>query len=110
MVNFSLFSFVSSQVLFKYSTYLYSISLKIPKGWKVEVAPLDYIHYSFKAYNPKNPDYMVIFMMKLEGFNKSQEAKNWQQTYYPSAVFAQLPVIDPQTTESFYGIWNETAE
>jgi len=86
------------------------ISLQIPKGWKVEVAPLDYIHYSFKAYNPKDPDYMVIFMMKLEGFNKSQDAKNWQQKYYPSSVFAQLPVIDPQTTEAFYGIWNETAD
>ena len=86
------------------------ISMQIPKGWKVEVAPLDYIHYSFKVTNPNNPDYMVIFMMKLEGFNKSQAAKNWQQTYYPTAVFAQLPVIDPHTTEAFYAIWNETAE
>ena len=24
------------------------ISMKIPTGWKVEVAPVDYIHYSFK--------------------------------------------------------------
>ena len=86
------------------------ISLQIPKGWKVDVAPLDYIHYSFKVSNPKNPDYMVIFMMKLEGFNKSQAAKNWQQTYYPNEVFAKLPVIDPQTTEAFFDIWNETAE
>ena len=86
------------------------ISLQIPKGWKVDVAPLDYIHYSFKVSNPKNPDYMVIFMMKLEGFNKSQAAKNWQQTYYPGQVFSKLPVIDPQTTEAFFGIWNETAE
>ena len=86
------------------------ISLQIPKGWKVEVAPLDYIHYSFKVTNPKDPNYMVIFMMKLEGFNKSQAAKDWQQTYYPTAVFAQLPVIDPHTTDGFYNNWNEIAE
>ncbi len=86
------------------------ISMKIPKGWKVDVPALDYIHYSFKVYNPENPNYMVTFMMKLEGFNKSQAAKNWQQTYYPDAVFAKLPVIDPHTTEGFYNAWNETAE
>ena len=85
------------------------ISMQIPKGWKVEVPPLDFIHYSFKVYNPSNPDYMVIFMMKLEGFNKSQEAKNWQQTYYPGQAFSKLPVINPQTTQAFYNIWNETA-
>ena len=85
------------------------ISMKIPKGWKVDVPALDYIHYSFKVYNPENPNYMVTFMMKLEGFNKSQAAKNWQQTYYPDAVFAKLPVIDPHTTEGFYNAWNEIA-
>ena len=86
------------------------ISLTIPKGWKVEVAPLDYIHYSFKLYNPENPNYMLLFGMKLEGYNKSETAKNWQKRYYPSSVFAKLPVIDPQTTEAFYKVWNETAD
>lgn len=86
------------------------ISLKIPKGWKVEVPLVDYIHYTFKVYNPNNLDYMMIFMMKLEGFNKSEAARNWQKKYYPNQVFAKLPVINPQTTESFYKVWNETAE
>lgn len=86
------------------------ISLKIPKGWKVEVPLVDYIHYTFKVYNPNNPDYMMIFMMKLEGFNKSEAARNWQKKYYPNQVFAKLPAINPQTTESFYKVWNETAE
>ena len=86
------------------------ISLKIPKGWKVEVPSVDYIHYTFKVYNPNNPDYMIIFMMKLEGFNKSEAARNWQKKYYPNQAFAKLPVINPQTTESFYNVWNETAE
>ncbi|MBR2857733.1 hypothetical protein IKE96_00735, partial [bacterium] len=86
------------------------ISLKIPKGWKVDVPTLDYIHYSFKVYNPKDPNYMFLFGMKLEGFNKSQQAKDWQKKYYPDLVFAKVPIIDPQTTEAFYKVWNETAD
>ena len=85
------------------------VSFQYPKGWKVEVAPFDYIHYSFKVYNPENPNYMFLFGMKLEGFNKSQAARDWQQKYYPGNLFSQLPVIDPQTTEAFFNIWNETA-
>ena len=38
------------------------VSLEIPKGWKVEVAPVDYIHYSFKVYNPNNKNYMLLFI------------------------------------------------
>ena len=95
----------------EYETYNNGlISLQIPKGWKVDVPTLDYIHYSFKVYNPEDPNYMVIFMMKLEGFNKSEAARNWQKKYYPDQYFAKLPVIDPQTTEAFYKIWNEIAE
>ena len=41
------------------------ISLQIPKGWKVEIAPADYIHYTFKAYNPENPNYVFLFSLKL---------------------------------------------
>ena len=85
------------------------VSFDIPKGWKVIVAPFDYIHYSFKVYNPENPNYMFVFGMKLEGFNKSQAALNWQKTYYPDSLFAKLPYIDPQTTEAFYKIWNQVA-
>ena len=85
------------------------ISLNIPKGWKVDIAPFDYIHYSFKLYNPSNTDYMLLFTMKLEGFNKSTAAKNWQKKYYPKSMFAKTPVINPKTTEGFYKVWNETA-
>ena len=86
------------------------VSFQMPKGWKVDVPEVDYIHYSFKVYNPEDPTYRIIFMMKLEGFNKTEDARNWQKRYYPNVVFAKLPVIDPQTTESFYNVWNETAE
>jgi hypothetical protein len=94
----------------EYETYNNGlVSFQIPKGWKVEVAPFDYIHYSFKAYNPENPNYMFVFAMKFEGFNKSQVARNWQKKYYPNQLFAKLPVINPQTTEGYYKVWNEIA-
>jgi hypothetical protein len=53
---------------------------------------------------------MLLFGMKLEGFNKSEASRNWQRTYYPSVAFAKTPVINPQTTEAFYKVWNETAD
>ncbi len=82
------------------------VKLKIPKGWKVEVPPVDYIHYNFKVYNPENPNYMFFFGLKFEGYMKSERARNWQIKYYPSVMFAKLPAIDPQTTEQFYKVWN----
>ena len=82
------------------------VRLQIPKGWKVEIAPVDYIHYNFKVYNPENPDYMFFFGLKFEGYMKSERARNWQIKYYPDVVFAKLPAIDPQTTEAFYKVWN----
>ncbi len=85
------------------------VSFQYPKGWEVVVAPFDYIHYSFKVYNPDDPSYMFLFCMKFEGFNKSQAAKNWQKKYYPGNLFAQLPVVNPQTSEGFYNVWNEVA-
>ncbi len=86
------------------------ISLKIPKGWKVEVAPVDYIHYSFKVYNPKNPMYMLLFGLKQEGFLKSEKARSTYAKLYPDAVFSKLTAVDPQTTEGFYKAWNSNAK
>ena len=85
------------------------VSMEIPRGWKVEIPPTDYIHYSFKAYDPKNPDRRLLFNLKLEGFLKSVAARNWDQRTYPDSVFARLPALDPQNTDSFYAVWNETA-
>ena len=86
------------------------VSLKIPKGWKVEIAPTDYIHYSFKVYNPNNKDYMFLFGLKQEGFLKSENARKTYAKYYPNAIFSKLAAIDPQTTESFYKVWNKNAK
>ena len=81
-------------------------SLNIPEGWKVDVLG-DYIHYTIKVYNPENPMYQMFFNMKTEGYNKSQAAKKWQQTYYPNNIFAKCAVIEDKTTECFYKIFNE---
>ena len=86
------------------------ISLKIPKGWKVEVPQVDYIHYTFKVYNPKDKNYMLIFSLKLEGFLKTEKARSTYAKYYPDAIFSKLSPIDPQTTESFYKVWNNNAK
>ena len=99
----------SSTVQFeKYDNGL--VSFDYPKGWKVEVAPADYIHYNFKVYNPDNPNYIFFFGLKFEGYMKSNKARNWQKKYYPSTMFAKLPAIDPQTTEAFYKVWNTAVD
>ena len=86
------------------------VSLVIPKGWKVEIAPTDYIHYSFKVFNPNNKNYMFLFGLKQEGFLKSELARSTYAKMYPDAVFSKLSAIDPQTTEAFYKVWNNNAK
>ena len=85
-------------------------SMKIPKGWKVDVGPFDYIHYTFMAYNPKNPSYRIYFNMKSEGYLKTESEREWYASLYPTAPFALLPSIDPQTTERFYQVFTQAME
>ena len=86
------------------------ISIKIPKGWKVDIPAVDYIHYSFKLYNPKDPNYMLLFCLKQEGNLKTEKARSVYGKYYPNAPFAKLPAIDPQNAEGFYKVWNDQAK
>lgn len=91
-----------------YQTYDNGLfSMKIPKGWVVGGSKSDYIHYTFMAYDPQNPDYKIFFNMKTEGYLKTQNMKNFYKRYYPNAPFAILPVINPQTTEAFYKIYTQ---
>ena len=82
------------------------VKMKIPEGWKVDVLG-DYIHYTIKAYDPQRPTYQFFFNMKTEGYNKSQEAKAFQQKYYPDSLFAKTSVIEGKNTEGFYKIFND---
>ena len=92
----------------EYKTYNNGLfSMKIPQNWVVGVAKSDYIHYTFMAYNPQNPDYKIFFNMKTEGYLKTQNMRNFYRRYYPKAPFSILPVINPQTTESFYKVFTQ---
>ncbi len=82
------------------------IKLKLPEGWKVDVVG-DYIHYTIKAYDPTCESRQLFFNLKTEGYNKSEDAKNWQKKYYPNDMFAKNPVIENKTTEGFYKIFSE---
>ena len=95
---------VDEIVLEDYKTDYFT--MKIPKGWKVDVIG-DYIHYTIKAYNPEKPTYQFFFNMKTEGYNKSEDAKRWQQKYYPNNIFAKTSVIATKDTEGFYKIFND---
>ena len=86
------------------------ISLKVPEGWMVEVPQVDYIHYSFRVYDPDNMNYMFLFSLKTEGFLKSEAARQQYRSLYPDAMFSKLAPIDPQTAEAYFSVWNENAE
>lgn len=81
-------------------------SIKKPKGWKVDTIG-DYIHYTIRVYNPDNPIYQFFFNMKSEGYNKSEDAKRWQQKYYQNDMFAKTSVIATKDTLGFYKIFND---
>ena len=95
---------VSNIVLEDYSNSYFNI--KKPKGWVVDTLG-DFIHYTIKVYNPENPTYQFFFNMKTEGYNKSEDAKRWQQKYYPNNMFAKTSVIATKDTEGFYKIFND---
>ena len=95
----------ASQIEFEdYKTNEFSI--KKPKGWKVDTLG-DYIHYTIKVYDPNNPTYQFFLNMKSEGYNKSEDAKRWQQKYHPNNIFAKTSVIASKDTEGFYKIFND---
>ena len=80
-------------------------SLKIPKGFVVGIGKTDYTHFTFMLYDPQNPDISLFFNMKTEGYLKTKKMLSFYKQYYPQSPFAKLPVIDPQTTESFYRVF-----
>ena len=82
------------------------IKMKVPEGWKVDTIG-DYIHYTVKAYDPEKPSYQFFFNLKTEGYNKSEDAKAFQQRYYPNSMFAKTSVIATKDTEGFYKIFND---
>ena len=105
VANIKIVKSEASQIEFEdYKTNEFSI--KKPKGWKVDTLG-DYIHYTIKVYDPNNSTYQFFLNMKTEGYNKSEDAKRWQQKYYPNNIFAKTSVIASKDTEGFYKIFND---
>ena len=100
---------VASQITYeKFDNGL--INVEIPKGWKVFIPKVvTYSGYSFRVYNPENPDIGYMFSLAVSGFPKSEAARAKFYSLYPSAVFGQLAAVDPQTTEGFYKVWAKNA-
>ena len=87
------------------------VKLQIPKGWKVYVPKIvTYSGYSFRVYNPDNPDIGYMFSLAVSGFPKSEADRARFYGYYPSAIFGQLAAVDPHNTEGFFKVWAKNAK
>ena len=83
------------------------VSMQIPKGWKVQTN-VNVLTYTIYAYDPSHTERMIFANLKSEGFNKSKDAQDWWNRYYPDTAFARMPIISPQTTEAFFKIYPQT--
>lgn len=101
----------SANKTIKYETYNNGlVSMQIPKGWKVDAPSVGYASYTFKVYNPSNPDYKFLFCIKLTGFLKSEGARAKFAELYPSSLYGKISAVEPQTTEAFYKVWSNNAK
>lgn len=86
------------------------LRMQIPKGWKLETPKVNtFSGYTFQLYDPDNKDYLIQFCLGMSGFMKSEESKELYAALYSAAAWGQMPAIDPQTTEQYYRVWNESA-
>ena len=87
------------------------IKLQIPKGWKVYIPKVvTYSGYSFRVYNPDNPNIGYMFSLCTSGFPKSEADRAYFYSLYPAAIFGQLAAVDPHTTEGYYNVWAHNAK
>ena len=87
----------------EYSDGRFSITL--PKGWQIVTAG-EYMTFSFKAWDPSNPNRTIFMCFKIEPFLKSQAAKEKYQevgrTYGGTYVyFGDCPVLEYLTVPCF---------
>lgn len=82
-----------------------NVSMKIPKGWKVELN--ETTNYGIRVYNPNNEMYQFYSFFAIGYMNKSKESKDFYQKY--SSVwkngFEKFPVLNPITVTNFYKLW-----
>ena len=85
------------------------VSMKIPKGWKVEEDSKYFAYYVLHVYNEENPDYQIFFNLKTDGFTKNAKAKSYYQKMASSSPQANLPVLSPATTENYFTLFSDTS-
>lgn len=64
----------------------------LPKGWKVETGGL-FENFSFRCYDPQNPERCLFLMGQAGAMHKSQAGKQWWMNY-PGGFNFQKPIID----------------
>lgn len=82
-----------------------NVSMKIPKGWKVELN--ETTNYGIKVYNPDNSMYSFYSFFAIGAMNKSAAAKKFYQdkAYVWKNGFEKFPVLSPISVTNFYKIW-----
>ena len=83
-------------------------SMRIPKGWRVDVSAPDTVNCTVLVQDPAEPDYRICFAIKTEGYFKTQQAKDRARSR-AGADAVLPPVLDPQSAERFYTMFNDAA-
>ena len=92
----------------QYETYKNDfVSIKKPKGWKVEEDKTTYGNYVIRIYDPNNEDYQIFFNLKIDGFTKSSAAKNYYATWQKNSPQSLLPALQPATVEHYFELFSE---
>lgn len=95
----------------KYTDASGYFSMDIPKGWTVTVGlppeyTVDLISYAITVSDPVNADRKLYFNLNCVGGLKSDEARNWYNTWYPD-TFGALPAIEDVSTEGFFSVMGQ---
>ena len=79
--------------------------MMLPQGWQILTAG-DYSVFSFKAWDPANPNRTIFFLMKMEPFLKGWDAKAVYQKVDKSlggnslySLYANAPVMESCTLQ-----------
>lgn len=87
-------------------------SVMLPAGWQIQTMG-QYNNFGFRAWNPDNPDFEIFYYGTLNPFNKSWEAKSWNQDNagfgFPYNVYADAPVVSPNNAADLFSVWNDFA-
>lgn len=92
--------------LTKYDGDFFTVML--PEGWQLQTMG-EYATFSFRAWDPDNPDYEIFYYGNITPFMKSEAARQWNEnmsaitqegsTYH---LFADAPAADEHDVSSIF--------